>query len=136
MMKHVLSLALLVCAASPVMASDCDLPEGPCDAGCCAITNGNFTWGITLNELFGPGTGLFNFDLNRAGAGGLFCYDAATGTITIEATAFGGNATEEVADMLYHTLVLLAAKGIDIADVWSELAKRRKWKSRWLTMHW
>ena len=49
------------------------------------------------------------------------------GEVAIAAVApDGGNATEEVADMLYHTLVLLAAKGIDIADVWSELAKRRK----------
>lgn len=30
----------------------------------------------------------------------------------------------ETADLLYHTLVLLAARGMDIADVWGELEKR------------
>ncbi len=38
----------------------------------------------------------------------------------------GGNTAEEVADLLYHTLTLLAATDIDIADVWAELAKRSK----------
>lgn len=31
---------------------------------------------------------------------------------------------EESADLLYHLLVLWAARGIDIEDVWSELASR------------
>lgn len=38
----------------------------------------------------------------------------------------GGNTAEEVADLLYHTLVLLAATDVDPAEVWTELAKRRK----------
>jgi phosphoribosyl-ATP pyrophosphohydrolase/phosphoribosyl-AMP cyclohydrolase len=38
----------------------------------------------------------------------------------------GGNTSEEVADLLYHTLVLLAATDVDPADVWAELEKRRK----------
>lgn len=49
------------------------------------------------------------------------------GEVAIAAVAVdGGNAAEEAADMIYHTLVLLAAKGIDPAEVWNELAHRRK----------
>ncbi len=49
------------------------------------------------------------------------------GEVVIAALAKnGGNTTEEVADLLYHTLVLLAATDVDPADVWAELAKRRK----------
>ncbi len=49
------------------------------------------------------------------------------GEVAIAAVAEdGGIASEEVADLLYHTLVLLAAKDIDPADVWAELEKRRK----------
>ncbi len=33
---------------------------------------------------------------------------------------------EEVADLTYHTLVLLAARGLTPADVMAELEKRRK----------
>ncbi len=33
---------------------------------------------------------------------------------------------EEVADLTYHTLVLLAARGLTPADVMTELEKRRK----------
>ena len=32
----------------------------------------------------------------------------------------------EVADLLYHTLTLLAAADVSPRDVWTELAKRRK----------
>lgn len=38
----------------------------------------------------------------------------------------GGNTAEEVADLLYHTLVLLSATDVDPREVWTELAKRRK----------
>ena len=38
----------------------------------------------------------------------------------------GGNTSEEVADLLYHTLVLLAATDVDPAEVWAELEKRSK----------
>lgn len=49
------------------------------------------------------------------------------GEVAIAAVAEnGGNTSEEVADLLYHTLVLLAATDVDPADVWAELAKRRK----------
>ncbi len=34
--------------------------------------------------------------------------------------------TQETADLIYHTLVLLAATGIAPEDVWEELRKRRK----------
>ena len=34
--------------------------------------------------------------------------------------------TAEVADLLYHLLVLLAARGLDLADVEAELARRRR----------
>ena len=34
--------------------------------------------------------------------------------------------TGEVADLLYHTLTLLAAADVSPRDVWAELAKRRK----------
>jgi len=33
---------------------------------------------------------------------------------------------EEVADLTYHTLVLLAARGLTLADVLAELEKRHK----------
>lgn len=33
---------------------------------------------------------------------------------------------EEVADLAYHTLVLLAARGLTLADVMAELQKRHK----------
>ena len=33
---------------------------------------------------------------------------------------------EEVADLMYHTLVLLAARGLKIEDIWTELEKRHK----------
>jgi len=33
---------------------------------------------------------------------------------------------EEVADLTYHTLVLLAARGLSLADVIAELEKRHK----------
>lgn len=33
---------------------------------------------------------------------------------------------KEVADLLYHTLVLLAASGVTPSDVWEELRKRRR----------
>jgi phosphoribosyl-ATP pyrophosphohydrolase len=33
---------------------------------------------------------------------------------------------EEVADLTYHTLVLLSARGLTPADVWTELEKRHK----------
>ena len=33
---------------------------------------------------------------------------------------------QETADLMYHTLVLLAATGITPEDVWEELRKRRK----------
>lgn len=49
------------------------------------------------------------------------------GEVAIAAVAVnGGNTGEEVADLLYHTLVLLAATDVDPAEVWAELAKRRK----------
>jgi phosphoribosyl-ATP pyrophosphohydrolase/phosphoribosyl-AMP cyclohydrolase len=49
------------------------------------------------------------------------------GEVAIAAVAEnGGNVAEEAADMIYHTLVLLASKGIDPAEVWEELARRRK----------
>lgn len=49
------------------------------------------------------------------------------GEVAIAAVAQnGGNTGEEVADLLYHTLVLLAATGVDPAEVWAELEKRRK----------
>lgn len=49
------------------------------------------------------------------------------GEVAIAAVAEnGGNTGEEVADLLYHTLVLLAATDVDPADVWAELAKRQK----------
>jgi phosphoribosyl-ATP pyrophosphohydrolase/phosphoribosyl-AMP cyclohydrolase len=49
------------------------------------------------------------------------------GEVAIAAVAqeSGGTVTE-AADLLYHTLVLLAAKGVNPADVWAELARRRK----------
>ena len=49
------------------------------------------------------------------------------GEVVIAAVAEnGGNTAEEVADLLYHTLVLLAATDTDPSEVWAELAKRRK----------
>lgn len=49
------------------------------------------------------------------------------GEVVIAAVAEnGGSTSEEVADLLYHTLVLLAASDIDPAEVWAELEKRRK----------
>lgn len=49
------------------------------------------------------------------------------GEVAIAAVAENGGSTkEEVADLLYHTLVLLAATDADPADVWAELEKRRK----------
>ncbi|MDA1296940.1 MAG: bifunctional phosphoribosyl-AMP cyclohydrolase/phosphoribosyl-ATP diphosphatase HisIE [Chloroflexi bacterium] len=49
------------------------------------------------------------------------------GEVAIAAVARdGGNTGEEVADLLYHTLVLMAATGVDPAEVWAELEKRRK----------
>ncbi len=49
------------------------------------------------------------------------------GEVAIAAVAEnGGSTSEEVADLLYHTLVLMAATGTDPADVWAELEKRRK----------
>ncbi len=49
------------------------------------------------------------------------------GEVAIAAVAEnGGSTSEEVADLLYHTLVLLAATDIDPAEVWAELEKRRK----------
>ncbi|MCH8103141.1 MAG: phosphoribosyl-ATP diphosphatase, partial [Chloroflexi bacterium] len=35
-------------------------------------------------------------------------------------------AAEEIGDLLYHTLVLMAAAGIEPELVWKELRKRRK----------
>ena len=32
----------------------------------------------------------------------------------------------EVADLWFHSLVLLAATGVPLSDVWAELARRRK----------
>jgi phosphoribosyl-ATP pyrophosphohydrolase/phosphoribosyl-AMP cyclohydrolase len=37
-----------------------------------------------------------------------------------------GRLTAEVADLLYHLLVLLAARGLDLADVEAELVRRRR----------
>jgi len=34
--------------------------------------------------------------------------------------------TAEVADLFYHLLVLLAAQGLDLADVEAELVRRRR----------
>ena len=49
------------------------------------------------------------------------------GEVAIAAVAKdGGNPVTEAADLLYHTLVLLAATGADPDDVWAELARRRK----------
>lgn len=49
------------------------------------------------------------------------------GEVAIAAVAQnGGNTSEEVADLLYHVLVLLAATDVDPADVWTELEKRSK----------
>ena len=49
------------------------------------------------------------------------------GEVAIAAVAqSGGNPVAEVADLLYHTLVLLAASGVELSDVWSELEKRRR----------
>ena len=49
------------------------------------------------------------------------------GEVAIAAVATdGGNVEEEVADLLYHTLVLLAATDVDPAQVWAELEKRQK----------
>ena len=49
------------------------------------------------------------------------------GEVVIAAVARdGGNTSEELADLLYHALVLLAATDVDPSEVWAELAKRRK----------
>ena len=49
------------------------------------------------------------------------------GEVAIAAVAEnGGDLAAEAADMIYHTLVLMAAKGVDPAEVWEELARRRK----------
>ena len=37
--------------------------------------------------------------------------------------------TEESADLLYHLLVLLVARGVSLTDIAQELAQRRKGKS-------
>lgn len=37
-----------------------------------------------------------------------------------------GRLTEEVADLLYHTLVLMAASGVKPEDVWRQLRERRR----------
>jgi phosphoribosyl-ATP pyrophosphohydrolase len=37
-----------------------------------------------------------------------------------------GRLIEEVADLTYHTLVLLAARGLKPQDIWAELEKRHK----------
>ncbi len=49
------------------------------------------------------------------------------GEVAIAAVAQnGGNTAEELADLFYHSLVLLAATDVDPAEVWAELAKRRQ----------
>lgn len=37
-----------------------------------------------------------------------------------------GRLVEEVADLTYHTLVLLAARGLKPQDIWAELEKRHR----------
>lgn len=37
-----------------------------------------------------------------------------------------GRLIEEVADLTYHTLVLLAARGLKPQDIWAELEKRHR----------
>ena len=49
-----------------------------------------------------------------------------SGEAALAATTGAANLAEELADLLYHCLVLLRAADVDLDDVWRELAKRRQ----------
>ena len=48
------------------------------------------------------------------------------GETALAASTGAPNVAEELADLLYHCLVLLRAADIDLDEVWRELAKRRR----------
>ena len=48
------------------------------------------------------------------------------GETALAASTGAPNVAEELADLLYHCLVLLQAADVDIDDVWRELGKRRR----------
>ena len=52
--------------------------------------------------------------------------EEATETVIAAKNASHDELVWEVADLWYHTLVLLEASGVPVADVWRELEKRRR----------
>jgi len=134
--------------------SDCDgdvllfqvRPEGPaCHTGMpsCFFTElaeypeyalSNSGPGI-INELFGVvlqrhaerPEGSYTSSLFEAGTARIAQKVAEEGSEVALAAATNdvGNLPGEVADLLYHTLVLLVDSGVSIESIWSELRKRR-----------
>jgi phosphoribosyl-ATP pyrophosphohydrolase len=52
--------------------------------------------------------------------------EEATEVVIAALTQDDGRLVEEVADLTYHTLVLLAARGLTMQDIMEELEKRHK----------
>ncbi|MEM7309585.1 MAG: thrombospondin type 3 repeat-containing protein, partial [Planctomycetota bacterium] len=79
----------------PDDCEECPPPAAPCDLGCYTLSDAGGvlslpTYGLRLDDLFGPGSGNYTFSFDLPGTGGSLCYDDATGVLYVEAIGFGG----------------------------------------------
>lgn len=91
---------------------------------------------MTLNELYAilldrqanPKPGSYTSTLFEAGLPRMAQKVGEEATEVIVAALAQENArlTEEIADLVYHTLVLMAAKGLTPQDILAELARRHR----------
>lgn len=89
---------------------------------------------MQLNELFeiildrkiNPQTGSYTNQLLEAGENKILKKINEEATEVVVAAKVEGDTrlVEEVADLLYHTLVLLARRGLSLSDVEAELQRR------------
>lgn len=83
---------------------------------------------LILDRMANPKTGSYTNSLIDAGLPRMAQKVGEEGTEVVVAALSQDNTrlVEEIADLTYHVLVLMAAKGITPADVAAELEKRHK----------
>ena len=85
-------------------------------------------YNIILDRKINPKSGSYTNSLFDAGLPRIAQKVGEEGTEVVVAALSQGNEriVEEIADLTYHVLVLMAAKGITPAEVGGELEKRHK----------
>jgi phosphoribosyl-ATP pyrophosphohydrolase len=85
-------------------------------------------YALILDRKNNPQPGSYTSSLFDSGLPRMAQKVGEEGTEVVVAALAQENArlVEEIADLTYHTLVLMAAKGLTPADVLAELSQRRK----------